>query len=59
MTAIIDKEKCTACGECLASCPLDAIALNEQQDGKAEIDSDTCGECGVCIDICPAMAISL
>ena len=59
MTAVINQEKCTGCGECTSSCPLDAISLNEEQDGKACIDSDICGECGACIDVCPVSAISL
>lgn len=59
MTAIVDEKKCTACSECVSSCPLDAIALKEDHDGKAYIDPDTCGECGGCIDVCPVSAISL
>lgn len=58
MTAKIDKEKCSACSECLSSCPLDCITLSNE-DGKATIDSETCGECGACIDVCPNEAISL
>ncbi len=59
MTAVVDREKCTACGECLSSCPLDAILIEEQFNGKALIDGVICGECGVCIDICPRNAIEL
>ncbi|MDR0869467.1 MAG: 4Fe-4S binding protein [Planctomycetaceae bacterium] len=58
MSAVVDKEKCTGCGECVLSCPLDSLTLDEE-DGKAAVDSDICGECGACIDVCPAGAISL
>lgn len=58
MTAKIDKKKCSACGECFSSCPLDCITLSED-DHKAVIDVETCGECGACIDVCPLEAISL
>ena len=58
MTAVIDQEKCTACGECVSSCPLESIAIDEERQ-SARVDSDTCGECGVCIGVCPAAAISL
>ncbi len=58
MTAVVDPEKCTACGECVLACPLGTIVLKDE-NGTATIDCDTCGECGVCIDICPAVAIML
>ncbi len=56
MTAIIDKEKCTGCGECVEACPLDAIEL---QDGLAVVDEDTCSDCGACVDVCPVEAIAV
>jgi ferredoxin len=56
MTAIVDAEKCSACGECVESCPLDAIAIQEE---KARIDPETCGDCGACVDVCPTEAISV
>ncbi|MDR0335679.1 MAG: 4Fe-4S binding protein [Planctomycetaceae bacterium] len=59
MTAVVEQTKCTGCGECVSTCPLDAIALKDDQGGKAFIDPDTCGECGACVDVCPVEAISL
>jgi heterodisulfide reductase subunit A-like polyferredoxin len=56
MAAKVDVEKCTGCGDCVQSCPLDAIAVNEN---KAAIDPETCGDCGACLDTCPSEAISL
>ncbi|HBT75339.1 MAG TPA: ferredoxin [Planctomycetaceae bacterium] len=57
MTVVVTSETCTGCGECVSSCPLDAISLKE--DGKAYIDPNTCGECGACVDVCPVSAIVL
>ncbi|MCL2743766.1 MAG: 4Fe-4S binding protein [Planctomycetaceae bacterium] len=57
MTVVIDSEKCVACGECVLSCPLDAITQNPEQDNKAEVDTDICGECGACFRVCPVGAI--
>ena len=55
MAVKVDLEKCTGCGECVSSCPLDSIVI---KDDKAVVD-DTCAECGACIDACPAQALSL
>jgi len=55
MTAIVDPEKCTACGECVEACPLDAIEVND----VAVVDAETCGDCGACVDVCPTEAITV
>ncbi|KYK31071.1 MAG: ferredoxin [Thermoplasmatales archaeon SG8-52-3] len=55
MAAVVDKDKCTACGSCVEACPVDAIKLDE----KATIDKDNCIDCGTCVDECPEEAISL
>ena len=55
MAVKVEKDACTGCGECVTSCPLDAITI---QDGKAVVD-DTCAECGACIDVCPNKALVL
>ncbi len=56
MTAIVDLEKCNACGECKDACPTGAIEL---RDGKAFVDESTCADCGACVDVCPNEAISV
>ena len=56
MTAIIDAEKCSACGDCVEACPLDAISM---QENAAKVDDQACGDCGACIDVCPTQSISV
>ena len=58
MSVTIDLSKCTACGECVATCPVEAIT-QRPDDQKAVVDADTCADCGACIDGCPAKAISM
>ena len=56
MAAVVDKEKCTGCSECIESCPLESIEL----DGEvAKVDEDTCSDCGACVDVCPVEAITV
>jgi nitroreductase/NAD-dependent dihydropyrimidine dehydrogenase PreA subunit len=55
---VIDKEKCNACGECIADCPGDALAADD--DGKAvQVKPETCIICGHCAAICPVGAVSI
>jgi heterodisulfide reductase subunit A-like polyferredoxin len=56
MAAVVDAEKCNACSECIESCPLDAISM---QENHAVVDPETCGDCGACVDVCPSGAISV
>ena len=53
---IVNKEICVGCGQCINSCPVDAISYGA--DGKAHIDKDICILCGTCRRICPVEAIS-
>lgn len=56
MPAIVDKEKCEGCGDCVDACPSNAI---EMVESKATIKTDDCIDCGACVDACPTQAISM
>ena len=55
MTAIIDKNECTACGICADECPAGAISV----DDVAVVNAALCTACGACVDACPSGAISM
>lgn len=50
----INIEDCNGCGICVEECPVNTIAMKEEE---AEIDMDGCIRCGVCHDICPQDAV--
>jgi electron transfer flavoprotein alpha subunit len=54
MPVRINRDKCTGCEECVASCPVSAI---EMKDGKAVIN-EYCEACMTCLNVCPEGAIS-
>ena len=60
LVAVVNESACTGCGECLASCPYDAIEQT-MCDGKnlALIIPSVCKGCGGCVPVCPADAIDL
>ncbi len=57
MPAFIDKEKCTACGNCVEECPVEAISLVDEE--YAVVNNDECTECELCIDVCEQGAIRM
>ena len=50
----INVEDCNGCGICVEECPVDTIAM---KDEEAEIDMGGCIRCGVCHDVCPQDAV--
>ena len=60
LVAVVDAAACTACGDCLTTCPYDAISMAEAGDRHfAAISPTTCKGCGGCVPICPENAIDL
>ena len=58
---ILEKDKCTGCGECISVCPF--VAIKKSSDGKGVIKCDLCmdrlkeGEDPACVENCPTGAI--
>jgi electron transfer flavoprotein alpha subunit len=55
MNLIFLSEKCTACGECLDSCPFGVLSL----EGETLVIGEGCTLCGACVEICPEGALEL
>src|SRR3989442_13106965 len=43
----IDQQKCVACGNCVAICPMGAISIDSQKN-RAFVNADECVECYSC-----------
>jgi heterodisulfide reductase subunit A len=54
--ARVDAARCAGCGQCVASCPYEAIALRA---GAAFVNSYQCKGCGTCAGTCPNKAMTL
>jgi NAD-dependent dihydropyrimidine dehydrogenase PreA subunit len=53
----INRDKCTDCGECLASCPGEVY---ERIGGKIEVaHPDECHGCHTCEAVCPEEACAV
>ncbi len=53
--AVIDREECTGCEDCVDRCPVGAITLED----TAIVDREKCLGCGLCATGCQSEAITL
>lgn len=58
--AIVDRDACTGCGNCVAICPYVACALEPENGAfKSRVDIMRCTGCGSCVAVCPNGSIQL
>jgi NAD-dependent dihydropyrimidine dehydrogenase PreA subunit len=58
----IDVEKCEGCGDCVDTCPTEAIAVVEEDGKKYAVftgESDDCIGCLSCQELCEQGAITI
>ena len=54
----IDTDLCTGCGQCVLSCPMDVIRMDEDAKKAMIKYVEDCMYCGFCVD-CPEKAITI
>ena len=49
------KEECCGCSACYAICRIEAICMNEDEEGflYPKINIDKCIKCYLCLKVCP------
>ena len=52
---IVIDSRCTACGNCIITCPPRALLPAAK---KPRLVPERCNGCGACIEVCPTDAIS-
>jgi heterodisulfide reductase subunit A len=50
---------CAGCGQCIVSCPYNAIDFSPERDNRVKINDYLCKGCGTCAAACPNKAITL
>ena len=50
---VVYQNTCTACGACVAVCPVNALTL----DGKIVLDAKKCIGCATCVGTCPTFSL--
>jgi NAD-dependent dihydropyrimidine dehydrogenase PreA subunit len=54
----IDHDLCTGCEQCVLSCPMDVIRMDEEINKAVIKYVEDCMYCGFCVD-CPEKAITI
>ena len=53
----VDVEKCTGCGTCVDTCPVDVFEINDEK--SVVVNNDECLVCRACEVQCPESAIEI
>jgi ferredoxin len=59
---LIDVETCEGCGDCVDSCPMQLLALQEASDREVAVvigSLDECLGCEACVVICPSGSVTM
>ena len=58
--ALVNAEKCTGCGNCVAVCPFDACRLQKMgRKSISRVNKLRCKACGNCVSVCPNGTVQL
>ena len=63
-TVVVDTEHCKGGGVCVASCPINVLALSTEVNGKGYpfammVEPDNCIGCASCAIICPDSCLTV
>ena len=55
----IDRDVCIGCGDCVNSCPMDVIRMDDEGDKAVIRYGEDCQNCEQCVLDCPVEAITV
>jgi NAD-dependent dihydropyrimidine dehydrogenase PreA subunit len=54
---LLDETRCTGCGDCVATCPVECLAMAGPTPWLPR--PDDCVSCALCVLVCPDAALTL
>jgi adenylylsulfate reductase subunit B len=53
MPPVIEREKCTGCGQCVDICQMDVFFGTKRGEVPRMSYPEECWHCNACVDVCP------